>query len=73
MDKGQLIKYYRCIVDCWRYFQKYSLPVDTEDFWKMVVDEGNELSRRYGDADFVCGIVGVIQQEIEGLCKRRCL
>jgi len=69
MNDGELKKYYRCITDCWRYFQKYSDPVDEDSFWKALVDEGNELSRRYGNVDFVCGIVGTIQSEINKLCK----
>lgn len=71
MSKEELMKYYRPIVDVWKYFRKYSAPVDSDEFWKLLVTEGNELSRRHGETDFVCGLVGVAQQEIERICKRR--
>lgn len=58
-------KYYRCITDCWRYFQKYSDPVDSDDWWKQLVDEGNKLTKKYKYAEFATDMVMTIQKEIE--------
>lgn len=69
MTDGELKKYYRCITDCWRYFQKFSSPADNDDFWKSLVDEGNELSRRYGNTDFVVRLVDTMQMEIEKILR----
>jgi hypothetical protein len=63
--------YYRCITDCWRYFQKYSDPVNSDAWWKQLVDEGSELTEKYGYAEFVVDLVGAIQREIERIWKRR--
>lgn len=71
MSKEELMKYYRPIVDVWKYLQKYSDSVDSDQFWEMLVAEGNKLSKRHGETDFVCGLIGVVQQEIEKICKRR--
>lgn len=71
MSKEELMKYYRLIVDVWKYFQKYNAPVDSDQFWEMLVVEGNKLSKIHGETDFVCELVGVMQKEIERICKRR--
>lgn len=61
--------YYHCITDCWRYFQRFSNPVNDDRFWKSLVNEGNELSRRHGNTDFAVRLVNTIQMEIERILK----
>lgn len=63
--------YYHCITDCWRYFQKYSDPVDSDVWWRQLIDEGSRLTEKYRYAEFTADLVGAIQREIERIWKGR--
>lgn len=69
MKQEKLMQYFRFFTDSWKFFRKYSSPQNEDVFWRQLVEDGNELSRKYGESDFVCKIVGTILQEVERICE----
>ena len=55
------MEYYRFFTDLWRFFRKHLQDGNLEKTAK----DSMELSRRYGETDFVCGMVIQVVDELE--------
>ena len=55
------MQYYRFLTDLWRFFRKHLQDRDLEKAAK----ESMELSKQYGETDFVCGMVVQVVEELE--------
>lgn len=61
------MEYYRFFTDLWRFFRRHLQ--DDQDLEKAA-KESMELSRRYGETDFVCRMVVQVVDELERVQKR---
>lgn len=61
-----MMQYYRFLTDLWRFFRKHLQNGDLEKAAK----ESMELSKQYGETDFVCGMVIQVVDELERVQKR---
>lgn len=53
--------YYRFFTDLWRFFRRHLQDRDLE----KAARESMELSRRYGETDFVCRMIVQAMDELE--------
>lgn len=63
--------YYRAIVDCWRFFKKYRVPQEAQEYWREVVDEANRIYVRNQKSYFVKQIILAMLDEINRLYKEQ--
>lgn len=62
--------YFSMYKDVWGFHKKHINNIqDTDEFWGMVVDEGNALSKKYNRCKFIINLVLGEIAEFERLCK----
>lgn len=69
-------EYYNMITDSWKLFKKFLSQVkadpavmDTDDWWQALIDEGEQLSKKYGECEFIKGLVINIFDEFDAIWK----
>ena len=50
---------------CWKYYKKYYTPQDTDEYWESVIEEGNEIIKRYKKRTLVRGIINTYMKDIK--------
>lgn len=69
MSDEELKRVYEEFTTVWRFFKKYSDVKDTDEFWEQVVNESNEISKKYGECKFVISLVLAVVDELERIYK----
>ena len=57
-------EYHDMINDSWKLFKKFLSQVEAapavmekDDWWQALIDEGEQLSKKYGECEFIKGLV----------------
>lgn len=68
--------YYNMITDSWKLFKKFLSQVkadpavmDADDWWQTLIDEGEQLSKKYGECEFIKGLVINMFDEFDVIWK----
>lgn len=73
MSLEKLKEYFEIFTACWKFFRKYVeliKKVDNDSYWEALVDENVEIYERYGNTEFVKGLLVVTTKEIERIYKK---
>lgn len=76
MSIEKLKEYFEIFTACWKFFRKYVelIPkadsqdqekMDSESYWEALVNESTEIYARYGNTEFVKGVLVAATKEIE--------
>lgn len=50
--------YFEMYKDTWNFHKKYIDHLeDSDEFWRMLIDEGREISRKYGQCKFIVNLI----------------
>lgn len=61
-----MMGYYRFFVDVWRYFKRYYQSAeDTDTWWEQVIQDANDLCRKYKEHSFTIAVIGAVFDELE--------
>lgn len=70
--------YYNMITESWKFFKKYLSQVEADpavmekdDWWQALIDEGEQLSKKYGECEFIKGLVINVFDEFDSIWKER--
>jgi len=70
-------EYYNMITDAWKLFKKYlgqveadSAVMEKDDWWQALIDEGEQLSKKYGECEFIKGLVINMFDEFDVIWKK---
>lgn len=73
MSLEKLKEYFEIFTACWKFFRKYVeliKKVDNDSYWEALVNESAEIYERYGNTEFVKGILVATTKEIERIYKK---
>lgn len=73
MSIEKLKEYFDIFTACWKFFRKYVeliKKVDSDSYWEALVNESAEIYERYGNTEFVKGILVATTKEIERIYKK---
>lgn len=69
-------EYYSMITESWKFFKKYlsqveadSAVMEKDDWWQALIDEGEQLSKKYGECEFIKGLVINVFDEFDAIWK----
>lgn len=76
MSIEKLKEYFEIFTACWKFFRKYmelileansreQKTMDDESYWEAFVNESTEIYARYGNTEFVKGVLVAATKEIE--------
>ena len=71
MNDKMLKNYYTIYTDCWMFFKKYSDPKDSDEYWKAMTEEANEMHIRHGEVDFSEKILGLVMDELNEIERKK--
>ena len=70
-------EYYNMITESWKLFKKYLSQVtadvavmETDSWWQALIDEGEQLSKKYGECEFIKGLVINMFDEFDVIWKK---
>lgn len=66
MSEEDVKRYHEMYTVAWRFFRKYSNPDGTQEFWKQLCDEVQELDRQY-KSKFLRDALNTVTAEIDRL------
>ena len=56
--------YHSMVTESWKFFKKYFSQVEADpavmekdDWWQTLIDEGEQLSKKYGECEFIKALV----------------
>ncbi len=61
----QLKLAYNAYTDCWRLYKKYAETKVTNEYWKNMVKESEQLAKKYDDSKFVVDLLVVTCDELQ--------
>ena len=71
-------EYYNMITESWKFFKKYlsqveadSAVMEKDDWWQALIDEGEQLSKKYGECEFIKRLVINVFDELDSIWKER--
>ena len=71
-------EYYTMITESWKLFKKFLSQVEADpavmekdDWWQALIDEGEQLSKKYGECEFIKGLVINVFDEFDSIWKER--
>ena len=71
-------EYYNMITESWKFFKKYlsqveadSAVMEKDDWWQALIDEGEQLSKKYGECEFIKRLVINVFDEFDSIWKER--
>lgn len=73
MSLEKLKEYFDIFTACWKFFRKYVeliKKVDSDSYWEALVNESAEIYAKYGNTEFVKGILVATTKEIERIYKK---
>ena len=84
MSMEKLKSYFEIFTACWKFFRKYveliekvdsrnsrdQGKMDGDSYWEALVNGSAEIYERYGNTDFVKGLLVATTKEIERIYKK---
>lgn len=71
-------EYYNMITESWKFFKKYlsqveadSAVMEKDEWWQALIDEGEQLSKKYGECEFIKRLVINVFDEFDSIWKER--
>lgn len=69
-------EYYTMITESWKLFKKFlsqveadSAVMEKDDWWQALIDEGEQLSKKHGECEFIKGLVINMFDEFDSIWK----
>lgn len=69
MNNEELKQKYDMFTDCWKFYKKYADVKEDDAYWEAVVNESNEISKKYGECKFIINLVLAVIDELERIYK----
>lgn len=67
---GEMInKYHEFFGDVWNLFYKYKTPMENDTYWKVFMQEAEQLMEKHGNTEFVRTIITQVVFEMERIWK----
>ena len=70
--------YYNMVTNSWKLFKKFlsqaeadPAVMEKDDWWQALIDEGEQLSKKYGECEFIKGLVINMFDEFDAIWKER--
>lgn len=84
MSMEKLKEYFEIFTACWKFFRKYveliekvdsrnpkdRMKIDGDSYWEALVNESTEIYEKYGNTEFVKGVLVATTKEIERIYKK---
>lgn len=84
MSMEKLKEYFEIFTACWKFFRKYveligkvdsrnlqvRTKIDGDSYWEALVNESTEIYEKYGNTEFVKGVLVATTKEIERIYKK---
>ncbi len=61
----QLKLAYNAYTDCWRLYKKYTEAKVTNEYWQNMVNESEQIARKYNDSKFVVDLLTITCDELQ--------
>ena len=61
----QLKLAYNAYTDCWRLYEKYIETKVTNEYWQNMINESEEIAKKYNDSKFVVDLLVVTLDELQ--------
>lgn len=59
------MSYWNLYKDVWDFHKKFSEVKDTDEYWQAVIDESNEISKKYNKHKFANDLLLAVISELE--------
>ena len=63
------MSYFEAYQTVWEFHKKYNSMDDTDEDWEAVIDEANQICKRFDNNLFVRGLLMAVLDELERKCK----
>ena len=63
------MNYWNLYKDIWDWHKKYSVVLDTDEYWDNVCSDGRAISKKYQQCEFVRALVLAVIRELERNAK----
>lgn len=84
MSMEKLKEYFEIFTACWKFFRKYveliekvgsrnprdRTKIDGDSYWETLVNESAEIYEKYGNTEFVKGVLVATTKEIEKIYEK---
>ena len=60
--------YFNIYKDVWNFHKKYKEVQTTDEYWDNVINESNELGRKY-NSRFASALIIAVLEELEQICR----
>lgn len=57
--------YWNLYKDVWNFHKKFSEVKDTDEYWQAVIDESNEIAKKYDNQKFAIALLLAVISELE--------
>lgn len=61
--------YFELYKDVWNFHKKYQQVQTTDEYWQQVVDESNQIAKKYNQCKFAKDLLLAIIGELERIYK----
>ena len=69
MEIEELRRVYNVFTDCWRFYKKYVETKITDEYWKNMISESEQIAKKYNDSKFVTDLLVVTCDELQRRMK----
>lgn len=69
MGNEELKSVYDMFTATWRFFRKYVNVQTTDEYWRDLTDDGDQLVKRFGNGRFIRDVVLAVIMELERRSK----
>lgn len=63
------MNYFEIYKDVWNFHKKYQQIQSTDEYWEAVINESNQISKKYDNCKFVRALLLAIVDELERVYK----
>lgn len=68
-SEEELKRKYDMLTDTWKLYRKFADVKEDDEYWKQLVDESCQITRKYGECRFIINLVSAVMNELERICK----
>lgn len=61
----ELKRIYNTFTDCWRFYKKYAETKVTNEYWQNMIDESEQIVKKYNDSKFVVDLLTITCDELQ--------
>ncbi len=62
---------YNAYTDCWRFYKKHVEAKITDEYWKNMINESEQIAKKYNDSKFVVDLLVVTCDELQRVFMRK--